>query len=55
MLTTYKTYELLLTSLLFMILMGFTRSFLLGYKIDFKTLSYNSLFFFIWYGIFLNT
>lgn len=55
MLTTFKTYELLLTTLLYVIIMCFTLNFLLGYKIDFKMISLNSLFFFIWYGIFLNT
>lgn len=54
MLTSYKTLELIISTLLFVILLGFFRTFLLNREINVTTIMYDTLLFFIWYGLFLN-
>ena len=54
MLNNHNTTELIISSVLFLFIMGFTRSFLLSNEINTQTILYDTLFFFIWYGIFLN-
>lgn len=54
MISAYNTTELLISTILFIFIMGFIRTFLLHYDTTVSTIMYDGLFFFIWYGVALN-
>lgn len=54
MLTVKESIELVVRTVLFLIIMGYFRNFILDYPMRGKRIALDGLIFFIWYGIFLS-